>query len=226
MLASISDGVRLVPLLTRLLRHPHPHVRSKAALLLGRGSRNAKPLQAILALGLALPRSQFYTGALLGCLQLKGKEDLWSVVKYSSFAQASPDCAKSPAPFVADSELLRRMISLSGARHAAPAGPLRAVCSLLAGLAAVRAQRVVLMFGDAAHAPGQSRAQWDAVLTEALGVQATIHAIAPPGCPQDTVSMLEELSAGTGGRLILLRAIDHLPASLSAAYVGLRRATR
>lgn len=39
-IAEISDGTRLVPLMTQLLRHPNSHVRSKAALLVGRSNKN------------------------------------------------------------------------------------------------------------------------------------------------------------------------------------------
>jgi HEAT repeat protein len=41
-LAVISDGVRIFPSLVRLLRHPNPHIRSKAVLMIGRGNRSAK----------------------------------------------------------------------------------------------------------------------------------------------------------------------------------------
>lgn len=39
-LAAISDGIRIFPCLVRLLRHPNPHVRSKAVLMIGRGNRS------------------------------------------------------------------------------------------------------------------------------------------------------------------------------------------
>jgi HEAT repeats len=41
-LAEISDGTRLFPCLVRLLRHPDRNVRSKAVLMIGRGSRSTK----------------------------------------------------------------------------------------------------------------------------------------------------------------------------------------
>ncbi len=44
-LAVISDGARIFPSLVRLLRHPNPHIRSKAVLLIGRGNRSAKWLR-------------------------------------------------------------------------------------------------------------------------------------------------------------------------------------
>jgi HEAT repeat protein len=44
-LGVISDGVRIFPALVRLLRHPNPHVRSKAVLLIGRGNRSPKWLR-------------------------------------------------------------------------------------------------------------------------------------------------------------------------------------
>ena len=40
-LHAASPGARVLPLVARLARHPHPHVRSKALLLLARGNRNA-----------------------------------------------------------------------------------------------------------------------------------------------------------------------------------------
>lgn len=39
-LAVISDGIRIFPSLVRLLRHPNPHIRSKAVLMIGRGNRS------------------------------------------------------------------------------------------------------------------------------------------------------------------------------------------
>lgn len=39
-IAEISDGTRLVPVMTQLLRHRNSHVRSKAALLVGRSNKN------------------------------------------------------------------------------------------------------------------------------------------------------------------------------------------
>ncbi len=41
-LAVITDGIRTFPSLVRLLRHPNPHIRSKAVLIIGRGNRSAK----------------------------------------------------------------------------------------------------------------------------------------------------------------------------------------
>src|SRR5205085_1468063 len=41
-LAAISDGARIFPSLVRLLRHPNPHIRSKAVLMIGRGNRSPK----------------------------------------------------------------------------------------------------------------------------------------------------------------------------------------
>jgi hypothetical protein len=41
-LAEISDGTRILPSLMRLLRHPNPHVRSKAVKMIGRGSRSVR----------------------------------------------------------------------------------------------------------------------------------------------------------------------------------------
>jgi hypothetical protein len=41
-LAAISDGIRIFPSLVRLLRHPNPHIRSKAVLMIGRGNRSAQ----------------------------------------------------------------------------------------------------------------------------------------------------------------------------------------
>jgi HEAT repeat protein len=40
-LAAISDGAKIFPCLVRLLRHPNPHIRSKAVLMIGRGNRSA-----------------------------------------------------------------------------------------------------------------------------------------------------------------------------------------
>jgi hypothetical protein len=48
-LAAISDGARIFPSLVRLLRHPDPHIRSKAVLMIGRGNRSAKWVQQRLA---------------------------------------------------------------------------------------------------------------------------------------------------------------------------------
>jgi HEAT repeat protein len=42
-LSQISDGTRILPWLMRLLRHSNPYLRSKAILLVARGSRNVKP---------------------------------------------------------------------------------------------------------------------------------------------------------------------------------------
>jgi hypothetical protein len=44
-IAEISDGSRILPFLMTLARQPNPHVHSKALLLIGRVSRNAKWLQ-------------------------------------------------------------------------------------------------------------------------------------------------------------------------------------
>jgi hypothetical protein len=41
-LGEISDGTRILPSLMRLLRHSNPHLRSKAVLMIGRGSRSVK----------------------------------------------------------------------------------------------------------------------------------------------------------------------------------------
>jgi hypothetical protein len=41
-LAVVSDGARIFPSLIRLLRHPNPHIRSKAVLIIGRGTRSAR----------------------------------------------------------------------------------------------------------------------------------------------------------------------------------------
>jgi hypothetical protein len=41
-LAEISDAARIFPSLVRLLRHPNPHIRSKAVLMIGRQSRSAQ----------------------------------------------------------------------------------------------------------------------------------------------------------------------------------------
>jgi hypothetical protein len=41
-LEEISDGARIFPSLVRLLRHSNPNVRSKAVLMIGRGSRSAR----------------------------------------------------------------------------------------------------------------------------------------------------------------------------------------
>jgi hypothetical protein len=41
-LSQISDGTRILPWLMRLLRHSDPYLRSKAVLLVGRGSRGVK----------------------------------------------------------------------------------------------------------------------------------------------------------------------------------------
>ena len=43
--ASSPTGVRIFPSLVRLLRHPNPHIRSKAVLLIGRGNQSAKWLR-------------------------------------------------------------------------------------------------------------------------------------------------------------------------------------
>jgi hypothetical protein len=48
-LSEISDGSRILPSLLRLLRHPDPHLRSKAVKMIGSGSRSAKWVQARLA---------------------------------------------------------------------------------------------------------------------------------------------------------------------------------
>jgi hypothetical protein len=47
-LSAVSDGGRVLPWLSVLLRHPSPRVRSKAALMLGRGTRNARWVEKIL----------------------------------------------------------------------------------------------------------------------------------------------------------------------------------
>jgi hypothetical protein len=44
-LSEISDGSRILPSLMRLLRHPDPHLRSKAVKMIGCGTRNAKWVQ-------------------------------------------------------------------------------------------------------------------------------------------------------------------------------------
>jgi len=44
-LSEISDGSRILPSLMRLLRHPDPHLRSKAVKMIGSGTRNAKWVQ-------------------------------------------------------------------------------------------------------------------------------------------------------------------------------------
>ncbi len=44
-LADVSDGTRVLPTMTQLLRHSNSHVRSKAALLVGRGNKNHKWVQ-------------------------------------------------------------------------------------------------------------------------------------------------------------------------------------
>ena len=44
-LSEISDGNRILPSLMRLLRHPDPHLRSKAVKMIGCGTRNAKWVQ-------------------------------------------------------------------------------------------------------------------------------------------------------------------------------------
>ncbi len=41
-MAEISDGGRILPVMTQLLHHPNPRVRSKAALLVGRSNKNHK----------------------------------------------------------------------------------------------------------------------------------------------------------------------------------------
>lgn len=41
-LSEISDAGRLFPSIVRLLRHPNPHIRSKAVLMIGRQSRSAQ----------------------------------------------------------------------------------------------------------------------------------------------------------------------------------------
>jgi HEAT repeat protein len=41
-LAEISDAARIFPSIVRLLRHPNPHIRSKAVLMIGRQSRSAQ----------------------------------------------------------------------------------------------------------------------------------------------------------------------------------------
>jgi HEAT repeat protein len=41
-LADISDAARVFPSMVRLLRHPNPHIRSKAVLMIGRQSRSAQ----------------------------------------------------------------------------------------------------------------------------------------------------------------------------------------
>ncbi len=48
-LSEISDGSRILPSLLRLLRHPDPHLRSKAVKMIGCGSRSAKWVQGRLA---------------------------------------------------------------------------------------------------------------------------------------------------------------------------------
>jgi hypothetical protein len=48
-LGVISDGIRIFPSLVRLLRHPNPHIRSKAVLLIGRGNRSPKWIRQRLA---------------------------------------------------------------------------------------------------------------------------------------------------------------------------------
>jgi hypothetical protein len=48
-LSEISDGSRILPSLMRLLRHPDPHLRSKAVKMIGSGTRNAKWVQGRLA---------------------------------------------------------------------------------------------------------------------------------------------------------------------------------
>lgn len=44
-LGEVSDGTRVMPVMTRLLNHPNSCVRAKAALLVGRGSKNHKWVQ-------------------------------------------------------------------------------------------------------------------------------------------------------------------------------------
>ncbi len=48
-LSEISDGNRILPSLLRLLRHPDPHLRSKAVKMIGNGTRSAKWVQGRLA---------------------------------------------------------------------------------------------------------------------------------------------------------------------------------
>jgi hypothetical protein len=48
-LSEISDGNRILPSLLRLLRHPDPHLRSKAVKMIGSGTRSAKWVQGRLA---------------------------------------------------------------------------------------------------------------------------------------------------------------------------------
>jgi len=48
-LGEISDGNRILPSLLRLVRHPDPHLRSKAVKMIGNGTRSAKWVQGRLA---------------------------------------------------------------------------------------------------------------------------------------------------------------------------------
>ncbi len=48
-LAAISDGTRILPMLIQVLRHPDPRLRSKAALLLGRTNKNAQWVEKLLS---------------------------------------------------------------------------------------------------------------------------------------------------------------------------------
>jgi HEAT repeat protein len=82
-LAAISDGSRIFPLLVRLLRHPNPHIRSKAVLMIGRGNRSANWVRQ--RLGDSDPRIRANAAeALWGVESEEAQELLRSLVKDSN----------------------------------------------------------------------------------------------------------------------------------------------
>jgi HEAT repeat protein len=65
-LSEIADAARIMPAIMRMMRHPNPHLRSKAVKMIGRGNRSSKWVQS--RLGDADPR-----------VRANAVESLWGV---------------------------------------------------------------------------------------------------------------------------------------------------
>ncbi|MGC9969289.1 MAG: HEAT repeat domain-containing protein [Bryobacteraceae bacterium] len=232
-LAAIADGTRILPMLIQVLREPDPRLRSKAALLAGRTSKNVQWVEQALrepdarlrrprsvdwlAFGVALPAT--HTGsrencAVLergaqACLALKGSADRWAILRFGTPVEAADHKTLPPACFLRpDVDALTA--ALNAPQEQFPFADV--VPDLLRAVTQASGSRNLLLLADCTDGsalPELDAARWEGLVRDAQATAVAIHAVTlidPGGSP----GILADVSERTGGMCLATSKPDRI----------------